>query len=120
MIEDTERMQSWYENTSDEDKYKLFLEHHALKQGLCAQRLGILTGSDDWLEKSIKRARELTECEVQLNSLLREMETKVVDIKRRINSGECFNCNGEGVNIDHSIGEKNTCCICKGTGMRVA
>lgn len=89
---------------------KIIREWHLLKQQLAAQTLGIPTGTDDWLNRTIHRAIRLRECEIQLHKIIRETSSLLAEAKWRAQDPVCFNCMGRTTVGEHS------CCICHGTG----
>lgn len=102
----------WLEQMSSEKAAQIVLEHYHLKQHLCAQRLGVPTGCDDWVARAIERGEHLRECEMQLRLLLDKGSAMLAEVKWKTRHTECTNCRGTG-----RTGE-NACCICRGTGAR--
>jgi hypothetical protein len=90
---------------------KLMVENHQLKQALCAQTLGIPTGADDWIMRSVRKAEQLRECEHQLRKIIYEESELLEEVKWRTQFRECSNCMGQ-----KTIGGES-CVICGGTGL---
>lgn len=97
-------------NMTPDETAQIVVEHNRLKQHLCAAILSIPTGTDDWIERSLERARDLRECDHQLRKVVHGCGVLLNDAKWRTKQETCFNCRGTG-----KVG-KNSCCICNGTG----
>lgn len=98
------------EQMGPEKAAQVVFEHYHLKQHLCAQRLGVPTGCDDWVQRAIERGEQLRERETQLLILLDKGSAMLAEVKWKIRKEQCTNCRGTG-----RVGE-NQCCICRGTG----
>jgi hypothetical protein len=106
-----EEAAKWLEQMGPEKAERVVFEHYHLKQHLCAQRLGVPTGCDDWVQRAIDRATHLRECETQLRILLDKGSAALQEAKWKTRHTECWNCRGTG---RHSGGDE--CCVCRGTG----
>jgi peptidoglycan/xylan/chitin deacetylase (PgdA/CDA1 family) len=102
----------WIANMTPEQIRQIVQEHYALKQALCYQTLYQPTGADDWIERSIAAARRLKTQEQELRKLLNAIEAACVDSRQAVQHTTCTNCMGSGIVRD------NSCCICRGTGLR--
>lgn len=92
---------------------KIVQEWHTLKQGLCWQTLLVPTGADDWVQRSIATARRLKRAEGAVRKLIYGVENLCAEARNDVRETTCGNCTGSG-----EVGE-NSCCICRGTGLRL-
>jgi hypothetical protein len=101
----------------DEDKLiSMVLEYDTMKQALCAQTLSIPTGTDDWLDRSLRRAEQLRECEAQLRALIHTTTAALEQAAWRVNIRVCTNCMGRKTTGKGA--DEHSCVICDGTGLR--
>ena len=112
MITD-QHAKEWLEHLSKDELIQLLKEHTELKQGLCAQVLHVPTGTDNWVQRAIRRGIELYDNECRFRKLTYKMSEMLLDAKTRTRIEECINCSGTG-----QVTEEETCSICKGTGRR--
>ncbi len=100
----------WLDQMSEEQQVQIIKDHHQLKQELCAKILGVPTGCDDWVNRSLKRAVNLRSCEHHLRVLITGTSTLLEQAKWDTFIEECSNCQG----TKRVQGEP--CCSCQGTG----
>lgn len=104
--------ENWLLRLNKEDLIKLIIEHNELKQGLCARVLYTPIGCDDWINRAIRRARELDDSEISFRRVVHKLAGLILSEKVR-KSDRCSNCSGTGRT------QEETCCICRGTGLRI-
>lgn len=111
-----EQTKEWYDRMTEAERVQKLHEWYQLKQHLCAQTLLVPTGTDNWIQRALRRAEHLSECRVLLRKVLRGMADIVEDTTLREfrDFPECSNCTGTGMGSD-----KNACVCCRGTGKRV-
>jgi hypothetical protein len=107
-----EEIEQWLDNTSREQLLKILSEYRTLKQHLCSQVLLIPTGAEDWIDRAIRRATTLRNCENQLTKVIHRGEELLAEARWEIRETVCTNCMGSGVI------QGNSCVICRGTGAR--
>lgn len=110
-----DQTKEWNAKMTDEERVKKLHEWWQLKQILCAQTLLIPTGTDNWIDRAIRRADHLTECRSHLRKVLRGMTDLVEEttIREFRDFPECTNCTGTGVVHGDS------CLCCRGSGKRM-
>ena len=103
----------WIAGMKPEQIRVMIQEHHALKQGLCAQILSVPTGADDWVDRALTAGRRSKQCEWTLRKLLSVVEVACVDARENGRETTCMNCRGSGV-----VRDDVSCSMCRGTGAR--
>lgn len=98
--------------TAEQVAQKL-VEHHRLKQALCAQTLGVPTGAEDWILRAIRNATKARHAERTLFEVMRTVESLISEARYRVEDIVCGNCLGTGL-----MSGESSCACCKGTGRR--
>jgi hypothetical protein len=106
----------WLDHMDEPKLIKMIMEYDTMKQALCARTLSIPTGTDDWLERSILRAQQLRECEIQLRVLINTTSAALEQASWMSLIRTCTNCMGRKTTGKGD--EECSCAICGGTGLR--
>lgn len=109
----TAEAKTWMERMTTEEIAKLLCEHQSLKQALCAQTLLVPTGTEDWIQRALFSAERLRETERQFRKLVHGATELLEEAVWRSNFRTCPNCMGRKLTSNNE-----SCCICKGTGVR--
>ncbi len=105
--QDAER---WLDGLEREGLITLIAEFYALKQNLCAQVLGIPTGTSDWVDRAIEQAENLRKRSNLLYRIIHRGLAELQEAQEVLLSEKCPNCRGE-----KTVGNE-TCVICHGLG----
>ena len=107
-----DEVDNWMATMSPVAIRKIVKEYHTLRLSLCPHIMGIPTGADDWIDRAIERAVQLSKAENTLRSLIGKVEVAAADARNNMVDFQCRNCRGSGQVSNAS------CACCRGTGTK--
>lgn len=104
--------ESWAKSLDQDNLIQILKEYDVLRNTVCERVMGVVTGTDNWLERSVCKAMTLVNSERAFRTTIAKMQMISSEAEAVERETRCGNCWGTGRT------RNSRCSVCRGTGMR--